>query len=118
LVKLKKRAMNSGNIGSDEDNFIEMTIMEDSKMTATMLAYLYNSLTWSNVNHKYMIPRNLLKFKAYIRISEMRNMTSVGDLLNKKNVNEYDVVNYISRNISNVTYTLYNCEFDFKDSTS
>jgi hypothetical protein len=110
--------MNSGNIGSDEDNFIEMTIMEDSKMTATMLAYLYNSLTWSNVNHKYMIPRNLLKFKAYIRISEMRNMTSVGDLLNKKNVNEYDVVNYISRNISNVTYTLYNCEFDFKDSTS
>lgn len=118
LDKLKKRAMNSGNIGSDEDNFIEMTIMEDSKMTATMLAYLYNSLVQSNVNHKHLIPRNLLKFKAYIRISEMRNMTSIGDILNKKNMNEYDVVNYISRNISNVTYTLYNCEFDFKDSTS
>jgi hypothetical protein len=121
LKVLHNRGMKSEAKEPNNDNYIELTMFEDCRMSATYLASIYNDLIWSNVNHKMLIPKNLLYFKLYIKFHEIRNMTSTRLLVQQlksgiKGVEAERVIENIKRNISSVVYTLHDCRFDFKES--
>jgi len=85
---------------------------EDISMYSSYIAYLYNNLTYSYENGRALIPENLLKFNMYIKISEIRNLTSIAKFMSTNTVDN-KVAIALKNNTTSLIYKLYDCEFDF-----
>lgn len=91
---------------------LTIELHEDITMYSTYIANLYNNLVYSYENGRQMIPENLLKFNLKIKISEIRNLTSIAKL-KSTNPTDQQIVDGLKNNITCLVYTLYDCEFDF-----
>lgn len=85
---------------------------EDISLYSSYIAYLYNNLTYSYENGRALIPENLLKFNMYIKISEIRNLTSIAKLMSNNTIDN-NVANALKNNTTSLIYKLYDCEYDF-----
>lgn len=94
------------------DDKLTIELYEDITMYSTYIAYLYNNLIYSYENGRALIPENLLKFNLKIKISEIRNLTSIAKLQSTDPI-EKRIVDGLKNNITCIVYTLYDCEFDF-----
>lgn len=91
---------------------ISLELYEDINMTSTALATLYNNLIFSYDSGRHLIPMNLTKFILRIKISEIRNFTSLAGFLSK-NSKDVTLANNLKFKMASMTYTLYDCDFDF-----
>lgn len=91
---------------------LEVELYEDMTMYSSYIAHLYNNLIYSYENGRALIPENLLKFNLKIKISEIRNLTSIAKLKSTDPVDKR-IVDGLKNNITCLVYTLYDCEFDF-----
>jgi hypothetical protein len=91
---------------------LSVELFEDIAMFSTYLTHLYNNLIYSYENGRMMIPENLLKFNLYIKISEIRNLTSIAKL-NSREISQQQIAQSLKSNITCLVYKLYDCEFDF-----
>lgn len=98
-----------------KEDKLEIELNEDIALYTSYLAYLYNNLTYSYENGRELIPENLLKFNLYIKMSEIRNLTSVGKI-QSGNFRDQQIVNALKNNVTCITYKLYDCQFNFMDS--
>ena len=94
---------------------LDIELYEDISMTSTYLAYLYNNLVYSYENGRIIVPENLLKFNLRIKISEIRNLTSIRQL-KSTDVTDQAIVNALKYNVTCIAYKLFDCEFDFVNS--
>ena len=94
---------------------LTVELHEDITMFSTYISHLYNNLTYSYENGRLMIPENLLKFNLKIKISEIRNLTSIAKL-NSNDLTDQKIVDGLKNNVTCLVYTLYDCEFDFFNS--
>lgn len=108
----KDVSVNSDTIKSMIDygkDIIKLSLYEDVSVNMGYLAMLYKTLSWSRLNGKNIIPENLLRFDAYIEITEIRDYNRViKDFSN----NNLDVLPDV---LSKYTYTLYDCQFMFNE---
>jgi len=95
-----------------KEDKLTFELHEDISMFSTYLAYLYNNLTYSYENGRVLIPENLLKFNCYIKISEIRNLTSIKKLVSNNTI-DLLTVNALKNNTTSIIYKLYDCQFDF-----
>lgn len=91
---------------------LTIELYEDITMFSSYISSLYNNLIYSYENGRAMIPENLLKFNLKIKISEIRNLTSIGKAVSK-NPSDQEIFNALKNNVTCLVYTLYDCEFDF-----
>lgn len=91
---------------------LTVELHEDISMFSSYLAHTYNNLTYSYENGRAMIPENLLKFNLKIKISEIRNLTSIAKLKSTDPIDQ-KIVDGLKNNVTCIVYTLYDCEFDF-----
>lgn len=94
---------------------LEIELHEDISLYSSYLANLYNNLVYSYETGRVMIPENLVKFNLYIKISEVRNLTSLSKL-NSNDSSELEIANALKNNVSCIIYKLTDCEFDFTNS--
>lgn len=93
----------------DDKDIIKMTMIEDTYLNAGHLAMLYNTLSYSKINGKQLIPENLLRFDMSIIVSEIRKFNKVKKAL----TDGTDVLNIVNDNISRYKYNLYDCQLNF-----
>ena len=96
-------------------DFLEFELYEDIAMYSSYLAFLYNDLTYSYDTGRQMIPENLLKFNMYIKISNIKNLTSIDKLLST-NPTDQQIAQALKDNVTCIVYKLTDCQFDFFDS--
>lgn len=94
--------------GKESEN-IQITMYEDTYLNAGYLAMLYNTLAYSKINGKQIIPENLLRFDISIVISEIRQFNKVLSSLDSG----INVTNIVNDNVSRYIYNLYDCQFNF-----
>jgi hypothetical protein len=94
---------------------IDIELYEDIALSTSYLAHLYNNLIYSYENGRMIIPENLLKFNLRIKISEIRNLTSIGKL-KSEDATDQAIVNALKYNVTCIVYKLFDCEFDFFNS--
>lgn len=94
---------------------LDIELYEDISLTSTYLAYLYNNLIYSYENGRIIIPENLLKFNLRIKVSEIRNLTSISKLKSTE-ATDQAIVNALKFNVTCIAYKLFDCEFDFVNS--
>ena len=120
LDNFKKKIIKYG-----EDK-ITITLNENISMISIYLAELYNNLTYSFKNQRYLFPENVLRFNLVIKISDVRNFLSptstaqagAKTTVNVNNINgSSPIVDSLSEK-SAVYYTLHDCNFNFFNSTN
>lgn len=94
---------------------IDIELHEDIAMTSSYLAGLYNNLVYSYDTGRVIVPDNLVKFNMYIKISEIRNLTSIAKLASN-DASDLEIANALKNNVTCVVYKLTDCEFDFTGS--
>lgn len=94
---------------------IDIELHEDITMISSYIANLYNNMVYSYDTGRIIIPENLLKFNLYIKISEIRNLTSIAKLAST-DANDIEIANALKNNVTCVIYKLTDCEFDFTNS--
>lgn len=96
---------------------LTIQLHEDIALFSSYLAHLYNNLVYSYENGRMIIPENLLKFKLYIKFSEVRNLTSISSIVNSQSTT-YDkqLSEALKNNITCIVYKLFDCEFSFFES--
>lgn len=87
---------------------ISITLNEDVRMIAWYISELYNNLTYSYKNKRWMVPENLLRFNMHIKISDIRNFAMP--------YKEGDQIKYKLSPKSTIMFTLHDCSFNFFDS--
>lgn len=97
--------------GKDSEN-IKITMYEDNYLNTGYLAMLYNTMAYSKINGKQIIPENLLRFDMSIVVSEIRKFNKVLHALEEGGDN---VMNVVNDNISRYKYNLYDCQFNFEN---
>lgn len=102
--------------GTGEDKNYEFSkltfkMREDVKMSARNLYFLYNTLTKHQRSGKILIPENLLRFNMWVKISEIRNFTSLRYAI-QTGANQ-DVIDAIKRDVTSIYYYVQDCNFDF-----
>lgn len=95
-------------INKYEEDKLTITLNEDVRMISWYIAELYNNLTYSYKNKRYMIPENLLRFNMSIKIHDMRNFVMPTRDQNK--------ITYEISPKSTIMYTLRDCTFNFFNS--
>jgi hypothetical protein len=98
-----------------KEDKLTVELYEDISMFSTYLATLYNNLIYSYQNGRSLIPENLLKFNLNIKISEIRDFTSLAKL-RSNNLTDKQIVNALKNNVTCLIYKLTDCEFDFFNS--
>lgn len=86
---------------------ISITMADDVSMITSYMVNLYNNLSYSYKDQRYIIPQNLLRFNMYIRVSDLRNMPTFKKIEGEIK-KEYDK--------SSIIYYLRDCNFIFYDS--
>jgi hypothetical protein len=94
---------------------LTIELHEDITLFSSYLAHIYNNLIYSYENGRAIIPENLLKFNLKIKISEIRNLTSIAKLKSNDPIDK-QIVDGLKNNVTCIVYTLYDCEFDFFNS--
>lgn len=94
------------------DDKLTFQLHEDISLYSSYVTYLYNNLIYSYENGRALIPENLLKFNMYIKISEIRNLTSIAKLVSNNTIDN-KVANALKNNTTSIIYKLYDCEYDF-----
>ncbi|CAG7580913.1 MAG: hypothetical protein SLAVMIC_00599 [uncultured marine phage] len=92
---------------------ITLTLREDSHLSGGYLTMLYNTLSYSKINGKQMIPNNLLRFDATIVISEIRNFKRIRTALATEDGATREVVKMVNDSVSRYMYNVYDCQFTF-----
>lgn len=90
---------------------LKVTMREDVKLTARNLYFLYNTLKMHRRSGKRLIPENLLRFNMWIKISEIRNFTSLRFAV-ETGANQ-DIIDAIKRDVTAIYYYVQDCTFDF-----
>lgn len=85
----------------EEHENLELVLVEDIRMKVNKIAFLYKNLTWSYNMGKKLIPENLLRFDMYIKVSDIRKLTTDES---------------IDSHFSRIVYEIKDCEFLFNDS--
>jgi len=99
------------NFGKDK---ITLNLREDTHLSGGYLTSLYNTLSYSKINGKQVIPDNLLRFDGTIVVSEMRNYKKVKKILSGDGgENLQEVSKVVSDNVSRYMYNVYDCQFYF-----
>jgi len=93
------------NYGEDK---LTITLNEDVRMISWYISELYNTLSYSYKNKRWMIPENLLRFDMNIKIHDIRNFIMP---FRSENKIEYE----ISKK-STIMFTLHDCSFIFNES--
>lgn len=88
---------------------ISLSMREDTHLSGGYLTSLYNTLSYSKINGKQIIPDNLLRFDATIIVSEIRNYKKIRKMLDSSETNE--IISLTSDNVSRYMYNLYDCQF-------
>jgi len=96
--------------GKESEN-IKITMYEDNYLNTGYLAMLYNTLAYSKINGKQIIPENLLRFDMSIVVSEIRKFNKVLHAIEEGSDN---IMNIVNDNISRYKYNLYDCQFNFE----
>jgi hypothetical protein len=113
VEKLDKIWFNGEGDGEDfKFDRLTFSMREDVKMTARNLAFLYNSLKYHRRSGRQLIPENLLRFNMWIKISEIRNYTSLREYI-KGSTTAKEVIRAIRRDVTSINYYVQDCEFDF-----
>jgi hypothetical protein len=99
-----------------QEDKLDFQLHEDIAMWSTYLSYLYNNLTYSYENGRELIPENLLKFNMYIKISEIRSLTSIGKL-KSNDASDLQIADALKNNVTQLVYKLYDCQFNFIGAT-
>jgi hypothetical protein len=96
--------------GTDKLTF---TLQEDISMHVTYLTTLWNNLCYSYETGRRIIPENLMKFNLRIKISEIRNFTSLSRIhqINPE-ADDQEILDALRSRISCMIYTLWDCHFD------
>ncbi len=97
------------------EDALTLELHEDVAMYTTYLTRLYNDLIYSYETGRQMLPENLLKFNLHIKVSEIRNLTSIGRLLSN-DATDQEVAIALKNNVTCITYKLHDCEFDMFES--
>ena len=109
----------STGLGSDKQftdfgkDKITLNLREDVHLSGGYLTTLYNTLAYSKINGKQIIPDNLLRFDGTIVISEMRNYKKVKKALSGEIEDTQEVLRVVSDNVSRYMYNVYDCQFFF-----
>lgn len=98
-----------------KEDALEIELYEDISLYTSYIATLYNNLVYSYESGRCLIPENLLKFDLNIKISEIRNLTSISKLASN-NVADIEIAEALKNNVTCITYKLHDCQFDFTES--
>ena len=98
-----------------KEDKLTLELYEDISLFSSYIVHLNNNLVFSYQNGRELMPENLLKFNLYIKISEVRNLTSVRKLVSN-NPNDLHIANALKNNVTAIVYKLYDCQFDFMES--
>jgi hypothetical protein len=96
----------------EKDN-ITITMNEDVSMITTYLSQLYNNLSYSYKDQRYMFPANLLRFNMYIKIHDVRNMVNIIPKYKPFDSNFSGETYTTSFDKSYQIYYLQDCTFNF-----
>lgn len=99
-----------------KEDKLTVELYEDIALFSTYLATTYNNLVFSYETGRVLIPENLMYFNLYIKISEIRNLTSLRKLASS-NLNEVKLARAIKRNTTCMVYKLTDCLFNFFEAT-
>jgi hypothetical protein len=93
-------------------------LQEDIGMHVTYMTQLWKNLVYSYDTGRRIIPTNLAKFNIRIKISEIRNFTSLSRI-NKIDpaADDAEVLNALRNNVSSLIYTVWDCHFDAVESS-
>ena len=101
--------------GGGNENYkyskLKVTMREDVKMSARNLYFLYNSLKMHRRSGKTLIPENLMRFNMWVKISEIRNFTSLRFAV-ETGANQ-DIIDAIKRDVTAIYYYVQDCSLDF-----
>jgi len=111
LDKLNAMITNYEGINESSDK-LTITLTEDVSMLSLYLAELYNNLAYSYKNQRYLIPENCLRFDMKIKLRDIRNY-AVPNPKHKKNPDTEAPMKLNTENISNIIYTIHDCNFEF-----
>ncbi|MFV2014581.1 MAG: hypothetical protein ACC656_04090, partial [Candidatus Heimdallarchaeota archaeon] len=95
-----------------ELDYITVKMVDDVKMSARSMAMFYNTFKYHRQSGKEMIPENLLRFNMWIKISEIRNYTSLRQYI-KGNNSAREIIRAIKKDVTSLYYYVQDCEFDF-----
>lgn len=112
MDKLNAMITNYQGINETSDK-LQITLTEDVSMLSLYLAELYNNLAYSYKNQRYIIPENCLRFDMKIKVREIRNF-GLPNPKRKENPDEPLLI-LNKDNVSNIIYTIHDCNFDFFD---
>ena len=107
IVGLDKLNAKMVNYGQDK---ITIQLSEDISLRASYLAELYNNLTYSYKNQRYLITENCMRFDMMIEITDMRIFRLLGT------DDEGNLSSSINGDPPRIIYTLHDCSFDFSNS--
>jgi len=94
---------------------LTITLTEDVSMLALYLSELYNNLAYSYKNQRYLIPENCLRFDMKIKIRDIRNF-AIPNPKHKENPDTEPIMILNKDHVSNIIYTIHDCNFDFFES--
>ena len=117
VTGLSKLNQNFVKYGEDKLTFV---LQEDIGLSSTYFTHLVRSFMYSHSTGRQIIPTNLMQFALRIKISEIRNFTSIGRIAAiNKGVDvdrNREVLEALRTNTSCMTYTLYDCHFSAMNS--
>lgn len=97
---------------------LQINLQDDIALSGTYFANLHKHLAYSYATGRVMIPENLLKFVLRIKVSEIRNFTSVPSILRLQQPQSYSkselaeaarVLDALRVNTTCLVYTLWDC---------
>lgn len=100
---------------NDSSDKLTITLSEDVSMLSLYLAELYNNLAYSYKNQRYLIPENCLRFDMKIKVRDIRNF-ALPNPAHKENPTIEPLLKLNKDHISNIIYTIHDCNFDFFNS--
>lgn len=99
-----------------KEDKLTIEMHEDISLFSSYLAMAYNNLIFSYDSGRTLIPENLLYFNMYIKISEIRNFTSIQKLVSD-NEDDIKIVQALKNNTTCMIYKLTDCLFNFFEAT-
>ena len=100
---------------NDSSDKLTISLTEDVSMLSLYLAELYNNLAYSYKNQRYLIPENCLRFDMKIKVRDIRNF-GLPNPKHKEDPDNEPVFILNTEYISNIIYTIHDCNFDFFNS--
>jgi len=102
-----------------KEDKLSVELFEDIAQFSSYVAHLHNTLEYSYINQRNIIPENLLYFNMFVRFSEIRNLTSTESNRDYTRDINPDIIskgNALKYNVTSIVYKLVDCKFDFFES--